>query len=368
MSKRPETPHQHMNKREFLKTTAFFAGGIALAGCEPLRNALEREAPLPAGQLILLELTETGWSPGSITSLDLKTNERTELLQHEAASVPPFISASPNGDKLALVFNPDLPRHEISIFDIQSRKVVHKISTEEGIAATPSWSPDGTMLAYHTFDFSKGLTTYITKADATEPLLKIPNAYSPQFLPGVGNEYFAYTLEEDGKKEVIIAAISGEAEETAIDISATRSSRLSPDGRKISFQRPLDDNKLNELIAYEITTGDEKVIVHFVQDVVAPEIWSPDSTRIAYFKSPDGSTFGRLTARDLSTGEETILSDRDFRYFHAFWLDNTWIAASDADALGKKGFVWLFNVETGEQRDLTNDNFQGILAWIPPSN
>lgn len=148
-----------------------------------------------------------------------------------------------------------------------------QVIVEEGI--NPVWSPDGTQIAFQTFDI------YVVNVDGSDlTRLTVDEAYdsSPQWSPD--GSQIVFESDRDGNSEVYLMNADGTGQTNitnhpAHDIYPS----WSPDGTQITFMSDRDGD-------YEVFTmnadGSNLAQITFNSDFDELPVWSPDGVNIVY--------------------------------------------------------------------------------------
>ena len=245
----------------------------------------------------------------------------TNITNSLATDVRP--SWSPDGTKLAFVSNPD-GDFEIFVMNADGSDITN-ISNSPGEDDYPEWSPDGSKIA---------------------------------FVSGRDGNLEVYTMNADGSDQVRITNSAGE------DASPT----WSPDGSQLAFHAESDfwAGDLDIFLVNSDGSGDPQNITNSPSMDRLPE-WSPDGTTIAfvsnrdnevneiYTTTPDGSEVVRLTNNPFSDTEPT-------------WSpDGTQIAyTSDRSVEGGAGEIIVINADgTGEMNVTNAPRWESSPDWGP---
>lgn len=215
---------------------------------------------------------EVADSDGEGTHVALRSNE-------------PIISPawSPDGTKVAYVsFENKKPVVYVQNLTTRQRTIV---ANYKGSNSAPAWSPDGSKLAVALS--RDGLTqVYIVNADGTG-LRRLTNTYGidtePQFSADGQSVYF--TSDRSGGPQIYRMSVSGgEAQRVTFNGSYNISPRVSPDGKTLAYISRREGRF--QLYALDLTNGQEMRISDTVKDE-SPS-FSPNGKYIMYATEAGG--------------------------------------------------------------------------------
>ena len=203
------------------------------------------------------------------------------------------VAYSPDTSHVAILSVTSLrrPVQRLSILDPSTNDVT---VVAEGAIQTPvAWSPDGRRLAYsrrHRGRHGSILRDiYIVDRDGSNRrrLTNNRRAGSPTFSPdgsllayaaSEGGADDIYTLNLNSGKEIRLTDYSGDVQISTL--------RWHPDGDEIAFDRFLADGR-RDVAAFDLNQGTTRAITDGEHDDRDP-VWSPDGRRIAYTSLRDG--------------------------------------------------------------------------------
>jgi Tol biopolymer transport system component/imidazolonepropionase-like amidohydrolase len=333
----------------------------------------------PDGKTIAFSSDRAFKGSYDIWAVDVATSALTQWTNSAADEYEP--AWSPDGKRIAFVKGVIVPG---AIGASVQGKTIETLDSPGGESTTvakagnnsrldaPSWSPDGSHLAYTQF-FGAGL--FVSAARLMVDGQPIKSANDDAFpFPAVwlsANE-LVYTA----NGHIVKADLASETDSIipfsaaiesvrpqyrhkvySFDSAAPRQVKgilapaLSPDGTRVAF------TALNQLWTMKIGSKPRQ-ITHDSFYKQSPA-WSPDGKWLAYVSDKDGTE--NIYLLNLSTGEEKPLSltDNSAQIFPAWSPDGKWIAFQD-----QTGATLIAEVATGKIRPLAPSTFfPGRPGW-----
>lgn len=195
-------------------------------------------------------------------------------------------------------------RYELQIADADGGNAQTALASREPIIS-PSWSPDGSKLAYVSFEAKKPV---IYVHDLTSGRRHVAANFkgsnsAPTWSPD--GRRLAIVLTKDGNSQLYLVGIDGSgATRLASSPGIDTEPRFSPDGQWIYFTS--DRGGSPQIYRIASSGGTAQRITFEGQYNVTPRP-SPDGKSIAYISRPNGSF--QLTVMDLATRQTQILTD-----------------------------------------------------------
>ena len=351
---------------------------------------------------------------GDLWRLDPASGQQEKIV--EDAFNPAF---SPDGARIAMDADWAGP-HRIWSTDSRGRNP-KQLTTDTSEAVThthPSWSPDGSQIAFRkisntisdiaVLDLATGSVVQVTDDEYVD----MNPAWSPD-----GNHVYFSSYRGGGLNiwripVTVTGEAAGPAEQLTTGAGTDLQVTLSPDGKQVAFSVLRLNSDLWSLPVDAVTglaSGPPEPVVSTTREDSRGS-WSPDSTRLAFNSdregtmniwllslaeddtqrvtqgaggdyqprfSPDGATLVFFSARsgnndiwkvDIDTGELTQLTRHPGLDVNPFFSpDGRWIAyQSDADGRLE---VWLMNSDASELQALTSVGTSGhFLLWSDDSS
>jgi len=231
-------------------------------------------------------------------------------------------------------------------------------------------SPDGTNLVYQHSENGKTALWLRNIPSGAEKRLLEPSESALEslvFSPSGDLIYFVRS-ERNEPGAVYKLSIRDGVPVKIIDGVNSRVS-FSPDGSRIAFIRVDSVGGSWNLIAANISGGDERIIARSGPgELIRYPAWSPTSNKLAAFKmnlEPDesGNRY-TLVEIDVESGADTPIGQERWRTFgDIVWLkDGTGMVFTAAKQAGAPAQVWFMDRATGTTQRLTNDteNYSGV--------
>jgi TolB protein len=195
-------------------------------------------------------------------------------------------------------------RHELQVADADGFNAQSVLASREPIMS-PSWSPDGSRIAYVSFDQKKPVVVVQNLAQGTTTVVANfrGNNSSPAWAPD--GRSLAVALSKDGLTQIYRIPATGGAPQRLTDSSGIDTNpNFSPDGQWIAFTS--DRGGSPQIYRMPAAGGTAQRLTFEGTYNVAPR-FSPDGKSIAYVQR-EGGRF-RIATMELATGQVTVLTD-----------------------------------------------------------
>jgi TolB protein len=254
-------------------------------------------------------------------------------------------------------------RYRLNIADWDGENVVTPLNSPEPIIS-PSWSKDGSRLAYVSFESRKPVVYVHTLATGQRKAVanfKGSNS-APAWAPDGSTLAVALTI--DGLSQIYLIPSEGGGQPRRITTSPSIDTEpvFSPDGATLYFTS--DRGGSPQIYRVPVSGGDPSRVTFSGTYNVSPRI-SPDGQSLAYVSRRDGRFL--VVVRDIASGAERLLSDGGREESPSFAPNGRWIMYA-TQAGGRDSLVAASIDGRVRQRLTSNSGDIREPTWGPFSN
>lgn len=201
------------------------------------------------------------------------------------------------------------------------------VTAEISGIANPTWSPDGTQIAFQAYSKENGLwDIFVINSDGTglKNLTNSPSEeHDPAWSPDGTQIAFVSNLDRADRTAIyVIEADGSEPDRLSRNMINVSRPAWSPDGKRVAFSAASDGNP--EIYIVKV---DSQEVVRLTDNPAADTAptWSPTSRKIAFASDRDGSSEIYVMRVD-GAGQTRVTNDADWNSLPSWSPEGDWIA------------------------------------------
>ena len=296
----------------------------------------------------------------------LDTGESRNITNHEAFDADP--SFSPDGTQIAFASGRD-GNAELYTINLDGSNL-RRLTFNPTVDSHPAFSPDGTQILFSSDRENENVDFYVMNADGGG-LVKMTNWDRSNEAAGPGGwspdgTKIAFTSDRNGKDDIYV--VSAETVRTKLVFSDTgfdiRSFSYSPEGNKIAYSQELDDRS-GELRTLDLDSRQVRLVTKTELPSSAPD-WSPEHDLIAFHDRVSGNSEVRVVKPDGS-GLQTLTNDPSSDTGPSWSPDGKYLSfiTTRGESL-QVPQLYLMNADGTEPRPVTpRKGWEGAPGWTP---
>jgi Tol biopolymer transport system component len=265
----------------------------------------------PDGTRILMQAGIDGISNVAVLEVAEDNRAGTPLsLTSDIGKDSAFPTWSPDGSKIAFQSKMEGDLFQVYVMDADGNNK-RRLSTGGGFAGLPAWSPDGSRIAYvsgeqQTAGSQREL--FVVPVDGGEPrqLTSLGTSLSnPQWSPTGENISVLQAIADRQYNVLLVNADNGE-QRSIVQGGVVRDQRFSPSGNKLAYYN-VTPNEGSNVYVLTLEDGTIRNLTEGPGDDYQAA-WAPDGSMLAWASKPGNGEYRIVIANPDGTGLRTVSS------------------------------------------------------------
>lgn len=236
------------------------------------------------------------------------------------------IAVSPDGMKILFVSEGGgFTTSQIWVVDADGENLENLTNDAQRFHEFPSWSPDGSQIAYHSYVSGGEGDIFVMNADGSRKtnVTNTPTGeYWPDWSPN-GTTIAFHILESGIPSYISTINVDGTGQAVLFQDDAIHfgNPSWSPDGSKIAFRSNLESSVSWEICVADADGSNPKCLTDLRNNQVEHRFptWSPDGNQLAFDSNRDGDSYNIYVINADGSGLTNITDDNSNSSFFPDW-------------------------------------------------
>ena len=227
----------------------------------------------------------------------------------------------------------------------------------------PVFSPNGRQVAYHTYASAWQVFVIDLESSVTWNLSELVGEGSfPSWSPD-GSRIAFHSNRNSNQYDILIADTNGEnIERLTYSPTDDFGPAWSPDGTQIAFHRKLAGD-VEEIFVVNVQTGAERQLTFLGGQSQFP-VWSPDGSTVIFQSIANG--FWQIIGVDIESNQIIPITDADFGSFYGGWsVNGDWVIYHAKTGTVNRD-LFMIRTDGSERIRLTEtEDEERMIQWRP---
>lgn len=252
-----------------------------------------------------------------------------------------------------------------AVFFVDSDGEMEQALPMRGAALSPSWHPNGSLVAYNTFGPESRIILHDLRTGRVRDLGATRNTtnITPVFTPD--GKSLAYSVSTENGADLYVMTLDGEAFPRRVTVgrgSINQQPSFSPDGNRIAFMSDRSGHPEVYIMDADGTNPDIFTAFDFGdQNYRASPDWSPDGRQVTFQTRIDWRfQIFTMSLRDRQPKQLTSEGENE----DPSWAPDGRHMVFTSSRSGTRQ-LWILDAESGRIRQLTRAGGSRVPAWSP---